>query len=127
MSETLPVIGAIAGLIGFAAGILWLIEAIARRIGGKQAAVLLLGVIPSILGACIAVLNRAHLQWWEFAVYPLAGPLLACGAVVLGYVAVSSFGIPDLLGLACKLVVRGVMALWRLLRRAIGALGGRDA
>ena len=81
----------------------------------KRTAVLFLVVLPAFVGAGIAYLSRASLQWWELALYPLAGPLATCAVVVLGYMAASPSGIPDILGLAHRHLVRGTKHLWRLL------------
>jgi hypothetical protein len=114
MSEVISIVAGIGAVLGLAAVILWSIEALARRIGGKRTTILLLGVIPSLIGAGVAYLDRVNLQWWELLLYPLAGPVVACGVLVLGYVAVSPFGIPDILGLVCSMISRGAKALRRL-------------
>ncbi len=111
----LEVIVAIGSVLALAALVLWSIEALARLIGGKRTTVLLVGVLPFLAGSAVAYLDRASLQWWEFIVYPLAGPLIVGGVIIMGYVAVSPFGIPDMLGLVCALVGRGYRSVRRFI------------
>ncbi len=112
----LEVVAIVGGMIALAALLLWSIEALAKLIGGKRTAVLLLGVLPSLAGLAIAYLNRSTLRWWEFIAYPLAGPLIVFGVIIMGYLAVSPFGIPDILGLVCSLVGRGFKAVRSVIR-----------
>jgi hypothetical protein len=102
-------------VFGLAAAILWCIEALAKRIGAKLTTVLLLGVLPSLFGGAVAYMNRTSLQWWELVLYTLAGPVVAVGLLLLGYLAVSPFGVPDLLTLLCSGLIRGAKATKRLI------------
>ena len=111
----LEVIATIGSVFALAALVLWSIEALARLIGGKRTTILLVVVLPLLGGLAVAYLNRASLQWWEFIVYPLAGPLIVGGVIVMGYVAVSPFGIPDMLGLVCGLAGRGYRSVRRFI------------
>jgi len=105
----------IALLLGFPMLLLWSIERLARKIGGRKTALLFIGIIPALAGLVAAYLNRENLRWWEFILYPMSGPLVACGLVLFSYAAVSPFGIPDLFALACRLVSRG----YKLVRRKL--------
>lgn len=104
----------VAAYVGVSALILWALEALARRIGARRTAILLLGVVPGILGALTAYANRASLRWWEFVVYPLAGPIFVCAVILLGYVCVAPMAIPDMLGLVCTGIQRAMRAVRRI-------------
>ena len=95
----LEILLSIASVLVFAACVLWGIEALKRAVGAKWTIAILLGVLPTLVGATVAYLNRATLHWWEMALYALGGPVIAVGLLLMGYLAVSPFGIPDLLSL----------------------------
>jgi len=113
----LEVLITLAAVFGLAAAVLWCIETVAKAIGAKLTTILLLGVLPGLIGAAVGYMNRASLQWWEFALYTLAGPVVAVCLLLMGYLAVSPFGIPDLLTLLCSGISRGAAATKRFILR----------
>ena len=75
MTDLLYVLATVAGVIAFAAGLLWLIEAIAKLIGGRNTWLLFLGAIPCLIGIAVAVLSWNSLPWWQAMLLPVAAPV----------------------------------------------------
>jgi len=98
----LEVFAYLAILVGTAAAILWLVERIAKCIGGRNTWLLLLVGIPLVVSAVTTYLNRAELAWWQLVLLPLAGPVIAAGFLLLAYTAVNPFALIALAGALCQ-------------------------
>lgn len=89
-------------LVGSAAIFLWVVEGIARHIGGRNAWLFFLVGLPFAAGAGLAYLNRVELAWWQLVLYPLAGPVIASGILLLAYAAVNPFALIVLARVLCQ-------------------------
>jgi hypothetical protein len=96
-----PIVYVIA-LVVIAAGVLWLFESIARRIGGRNTWLLFLGIIPVAFSLMYSIHNWEHLVWWERIVYPLAGPVLAAALLLAAFAAINPADAVILLGGAIR-------------------------
>ena len=89
MIETLGPIAYIVALVAIAAGFLWLIDGVAKLVGGRKTSLLLLGVIPLAVSLTYSLHNWEHLAWWQRLLYPLSGPVLASALLFLGFAAIN--------------------------------------
>ncbi|AYQ28777.1 MULTISPECIES: hypothetical protein [unclassified Polaromonas] len=96
------VIAYIAILVGLAAGFLWGIERIAKRIGGRNTWLLFLVGLPLVAGVMVAWLNRTELAWWQLVLYPLVAPFVASAVLLLAYAAVNPYALIALVGALCR-------------------------
>ena len=89
MTEALGPITYVVTLLVTAAIFLWLVEGVAKLIGGRNTWWLFLGLIPLVVGLLYSLHNGAHLVWWQRVLYPLAGPVLAGALLLLAFAAIN--------------------------------------
>ena len=87
MTEALGPITYVVALLVTAALFLWLVEGVAKLIGGRNTGLFFLGFIPFVVGLVYSLHNGAHLAWWQRLLYPLAGPVLAVALLLLAFAA----------------------------------------
>lgn len=89
MIEALGPITYVVALLVTAAVFLWLVEGVAKLIGGRNTWLLFLGVIPLVVSWVYSLHNWEHLAWWQRLLYPLAGPVLAGALLLLAFAAIN--------------------------------------
>lgn len=107
MSTTLQLITLIGLLVGVSAAILWVVEAVAKLMGGRNTWLLFLVAVPFSISLAVTLLNWEKLVWWERLAYSLSGPLVAVALLFAGYAA---FNPADAVLLLCTLIRSG----WRV-------------
>jgi len=114
MIESLAPLWMIVGLFGGAALLLWLLEGVAKLIGGRTTWMLFLVVVPLAVSVALSLSNWERLVWWERILYPLSGPV--------GVAALLFFGFAALNPADAILVVLGLgRRVWRFVRGQKGA------
>ena len=106
MTDALGPIVYVVALILIAAVVLWLVERLAKLIGGRNTWLLLIGGIPLAFSLLYSFHNWDLLSWWQRLLYPLAGPFLATVLLLLGFAAVNPAD-------AVLLVGGGLRRAWR--------------
>ena len=109
MLESLGPILYVVALVAVSAGILWLVEGIAKLIGGRTW-LIFVGAVPLVLSLMYCYYSWGQLSWWQRILFPLSGPVLAGAVLMLGFAAVNPAG-------ACLLVAGSIGYLWRRLSR----------
>lgn len=112
MSAALQLIAGLGLVVGVAAAILWLVEAVAKRFGSKNTWLLFVVVMPLAISLAITLLNWEGLVWWERLAYTFSGPLVAVALLFVGF---AVFNPADALLLLCTLIGSG----WRSLMQTI--------
>ena len=83
------VVAYVVALILIAAVFLWLVEGVAKLIGGRNTWLVVLGVIPLVASFIYSLHNWEHLAWWQRLLYPLAGPALASALILFAFAAIN--------------------------------------
>ena len=112
MSTALQLFAALGLLVGVAAALLWVVEAVAKVIGGRNTWLVFLVAIPFAVSLAVTVLSWEKLVWWERLAYSLSGPLVA---VALLFAAFAAFNPGDAALFLWALVQSG----WRICMQRI--------
>ena len=89
MIEVLGPAAYAVALVLIAVVFLWLVEGVAKLIGGRNTWLVFLGVIPLAASFMYSLHNWEHLVWWQRLLYPLAGPALIGALLIFAFAAIN--------------------------------------
>ena len=103
--KMLEIAAGIGGVVAFAAAFLWIIEKIARFIGGRNTWLLFLVALPFLGGAFLAYANRVELKWWQILTFPFVAPMITTLVLTACIMVINPF---DTISLLCASVKRAL-------------------